>query len=425
MIGRARNFAGGSKQYIDITKIYPKGTGLNITGSGVTIEAWIKAASWADWYSLGYIAGRDDWANNWRNGSVLRVGHNPPHTGNGAVSFNIGNGTRGGTGWTEAYTRGSMTLNTWYFVAGTYNGSYAAAFINGTSLVNMTYPLQNPAGAGINASTYNTNIGDSAYSRLNEGASGGRYFDGIIDEARISNIARSDSWISTEYANQKSPATFEYIGKEETYLCGGVPAPVYVQSKSQSYGAVSQAQITLPGTSTTGDLLVLSFGYDDSALTYFSVSDSKSNAWAQAVGPTDVAGGRAYTLYAKNIAGGGAPVTVTITLSGTPDSVFDVILSEYAGVDTTSPLDQTSSGTGSGTTMDSGAKYLSGVPQLVYGFGAAANAATVDSPYTNRESIMGAFAADQTVFSTGSYHVTATQNPAGQWLLQMATFKGA
>ncbi|HTY52597.1 MAG TPA: DUF2341 domain-containing protein, partial [Methanomicrobiales archaeon] len=299
LIGRARNFAGGSKQYIDVTKIYPKGTGLNITGSGVTIEAWIKAASWADWYSLGYIAGRDDWANNWRNGSVLRVGHNPPHTGNGAVSFNIGNGTKGGTGWTEAYTRGSMTLNTWYFVAGTYNGSYAAAFINGTSLVNMTYPLQNPAGAAINASNYNTNLGDSAYSRLNEGASGGRYFDGIIDEARISNIARSDSWISTEYANQKSPATFEYIGKEETYLCGGVPAPVYVQSKSQSYGAVSQAQITLPGTSTTGDLLVLSFGYDNSALTYFSVSDSKNNAWAQAVGPTDVAGGRAYTLYAK------------------------------------------------------------------------------------------------------------------------------
>ncbi|HTY52161.1 MAG TPA: hypothetical protein VMB35_03095, partial [Methanomicrobiales archaeon] len=172
-------------------------------------------------------------------------------------------------------------------------------------------------------------------------------------------------------------------------------------------------------------LLVLSFGYDNSALTYFSVSDSKNNAWAQAVGPTDVAGGRAYTLYAKNIAGGGAPVTATITLSGTPTSVFDVILSEYAGVDTTSPLDQTSSGTGNSLALDSGAKYLSGVPQLVYGFGAAANAATVDSPYTNRESIMGAFAADQTVFSTGSYHVTGTQNVAGQWLLQMATFKGA
>jgi hypothetical protein len=32
---------------------------------------------------------------------------------------------------------------------------------------------------------------------------------------------------------------------------------------------------------------------------------------------------------------------------------------------------------------------------------------------------------DQTVSSTGSYSVIATQSPAGTWALQMVTFRGA
>ncbi len=427
-IGRARSFVAGSKQYINIPKIYPKGQGLNITGTGVTIEAWIKASSWADWYSLGYIAGSDAWAGGWSNGSILRVGHNSPvHTGAGAVSFSVGNGTKGGTGWTQAYTKGNMALNTWYFIAGIYNGSYAAAFINGTAVVNMTYPAQNPVGASINSSTFSTNIGDSAYSRLCEGAPGGRYFDGTIDEVRISNTARSDSWINTEYNNQKSPSTFYYIGQEESFFCGGgVTAPGFVQSKSQSYGATNTAAITLPGSSGTGDLLVLSFIYDNTGLTVSSVTDSKGNTYTPAVGPTTVGGwGKAYTYYAKNIVGGAGAITTTVTLSGPSTSLLDVYLLEYSGVDATAPLDQTSSGTGSGTVMDSSSKTTTKAPELIYGFGADDNNCTADSPYTNRETTNGQCAADQTVFSTGLYHVTATENPTGAWLLQMATFKGA
>ena len=38
--------------------------------------------------------------------------------------------------------------------------------------------------------------------------------NGIIDEVRISNIARSPEWISTSYANQNNPSTFLLIGEE-------------------------------------------------------------------------------------------------------------------------------------------------------------------------------------------------------------------
>jgi hypothetical protein len=41
------------------------------------------------------------------------------------------------------------------------------------------------------------------------------YFDGIIDEVRVSNVVRSDCWIKTGYSNQNNPSTFYTVGNEE------------------------------------------------------------------------------------------------------------------------------------------------------------------------------------------------------------------
>jgi hypothetical protein len=43
----------------------------------------------------------------------------------------------------------------------------------------------------------------------------GNYFNGIIDETRVSMTARSAGWIQTEYNNQNSPDTFVKVGVEE------------------------------------------------------------------------------------------------------------------------------------------------------------------------------------------------------------------
>jgi hypothetical protein len=43
------------------------------------------------------------------------------------------------------------------------------------------------------------------------------YFNGIIDEVRISNKARSKNWIYTEYNNENSPSTFYSVASEENY----------------------------------------------------------------------------------------------------------------------------------------------------------------------------------------------------------------
>jgi hypothetical protein len=42
------------------------------------------------------------------------------------------------------------------------------------------------------------------------------FLNGIIDEIRISSIARSADWISAEYANQNDPGTFYAVGDEES-----------------------------------------------------------------------------------------------------------------------------------------------------------------------------------------------------------------
>jgi MSHA biogenesis protein MshQ len=44
---------------------------------------------------------------------------------------------------------------------------------------------------------------------------GGRAFQGLIDEVRISSLARSAAWVATSYTNQSDPGTFIQVGDEE------------------------------------------------------------------------------------------------------------------------------------------------------------------------------------------------------------------
>ena len=55
------------------------------------------------------------------------------------------------------------------------------------------------------------------------GSSWQNYFDGTLDEVRISNIARSDCWVQTGYNNQSAPATYVAVSATEQ-----APAPTAV-----------------------------------------------------------------------------------------------------------------------------------------------------------------------------------------------------
>ena len=55
---------------------------------------------------------------------------------------------------------------------------------------------------------------------LNIGLYQGEYFDGSIDELRVSNTAWSPNWIATGYNNQNDSNSFSTGGSEEEYLEG-------------------------------------------------------------------------------------------------------------------------------------------------------------------------------------------------------------
>ena len=71
---------------------------------------------------------------------------------------------------------------------------------------------------GVQQGTNTTTIGAITLNTGNIGAINRTtvqfFFPGSVDEARISNVARSADWVMTEYNNQSSPSTFYTLGAE-------------------------------------------------------------------------------------------------------------------------------------------------------------------------------------------------------------------
>ncbi|EMR75538.1 protein of unknown function (DUF2341) [Thermoplasmatales archaeon SCGC AB-540-F20] len=61
---------------------------------------------------------------------------------------------------------------------------------------------------------YNVDL-DERLGRYSPESSGPYFYDGSMDEVRISKICRSSSWIKTEFENQNNPSSFLSFGPEE------------------------------------------------------------------------------------------------------------------------------------------------------------------------------------------------------------------
>jgi len=86
-------------------------------------------------------------------------------------------------------------------------------------------------------------------------------FNGLIDEARISSVARSADWIETEYTNHSSPSNFYSLSSENGFLISPASVALYT-SQSQQFTATSLCNSAMiwsmpagsPGTLTTSGL---------------------------------------------------------------------------------------------------------------------------------------------------------------------------
>lgn len=159
----------GTDDYVDCGN----NTSVQITGTAITLEAWIYPTAWKTGAFDGNIICKEDNSNN--NGYMLRVG------AGGKVNFALGYANKSWAEMTSAST--VLSLNTWQHVAGTYDGSMMRIYVNGVATDSMAAAI-----SIANASTVNLWLG--AHPTY------GRQYQGILDEVRIWNTCRSTAQLN-------------------------------------------------------------------------------------------------------------------------------------------------------------------------------------------------------------------------------------
>lgn len=179
-IGKAQSFDGVG-DYISV----PNSATLQLSGA-MTIEAWIKLDAFGSGGEVDVIA---------------RKGENNPN--NYQLAIQDSQATLGLDENDDGGLSGPAVLSSglWYHVVGSWDGSTRTVYINGAEAISS------PSTGTIGSDTRPLYMG---------GRPGADLTDGIVDEVRISKVARTSDWIKTEYNNQKSPDTFYTLGAEES-----------------------------------------------------------------------------------------------------------------------------------------------------------------------------------------------------------------
>ncbi len=203
--------------------------------------------------------------------------------------------------------------------------------------------------------------------------------------------------------------------------------PTFVQV-SAATPQISQATVTIayPSAQIAGDANIVAIGWNDATSTITSVTDSAGNAY-QVAAPTTQGSGVSQAIYfapgIRSAAAGANTVTVVFS-QAVPYA--DVRITEYSGLDPTSPFDKTASSSGSGSTATSGNVTTAFPTELVFGAGITTGGFTGSGTgiITRLITVPDAdIVNDRVVTSTGSYAAAATQS--GSWVMQVATFRAA
>ncbi len=184
IIGGANEFDGVGT-YIEI----PSAPSLGLETAG-TISAWAQRGSLDAWHTiLAKGTENDDVAHNY----ALRISRD------NFIEGVLGNGTmsRG----VADFGAPVEDTRTFQYYALTWSVDEMHLYVNGSNVTTMSRsfaPMPNRA-------------------PLTIGRFGGAsdYFDGVIDEVRVSDVPRAPEWIATQYLNQLNPPDFAVVGPEE------------------------------------------------------------------------------------------------------------------------------------------------------------------------------------------------------------------
>lgn len=214
------------------------GSSVQLSGTKITLEAWIYPTAWQPQVFQGNIINKENNAPDY--GYMLRCGEN------GRLNFNLGDGS-----WHERSTpANTLSLNTWQHVAATYDGSKMRLYLNGNLVDSISITLS------FTSSLQNLTLGNWS------NPSTARCFIGSIDEARVWNIARSKAQIQASMNGE---------------LCSPETGLVACYRLNEGIAGGSNA-----GVNTTSDF---SPNNNNGTLSGFSLSGSTSN-WVSGAGLT-------------------------------------------------------------------------------------------------------------------------------------------
>lgn len=181
----------------------------------MSVSLWVKSAT-ADYASNAYPVAMWDFATNDRMWAV--------HVRNGNYKWGLYTSTNGTTLVSQVASQ-SVTTN-WMHVAVT------------TADGGNTWLMQFDGGASETLSDLAGYADQESSLRLGalwNGSAFSNQFSGLLDEVRISNIARSAAWLAAEYGTVAAPATWQTWGAEESKVTA---RPwLYAARRSQIIGA--------------------------------------------------------------------------------------------------------------------------------------------------------------------------------------------
>jgi hypothetical protein len=191
---------------------------LDVTGTAITISAWLKNADFADGVSQRFISKALDSTSEER--TYWMLGQTDTN-GQARLEFRL-RANRITT--TLIASTGNLPLNTWYHAAATYDGSTMRLYLNGIEV-------------GAVEKTGSISRGSNASTNIGRSPEGSNYLRGAIDDVRIYSSVLS----STEVAALMSPGSV-------------VNRPPSVSLSSPADGAIYSAGSTIDVSATARDV---------------------------------------------------------------------------------------------------------------------------------------------------------------------------
>jgi hypothetical protein len=185
IIGSADEF-NGTNNYVMV----PDSSSLDLS-SVFTLEGWIKPSSAQSGVGKQPFNKPDSYVYSYDHG-------NPSYRGTVAIKTSTGS-------WPSPGGPVTVSQNQWYHVVGVYNGTNLITYIDGVQKAIST----DIGAVTLSVNSYNFFIGCG----LTPPSTPSSFFGGVVDEVRVSAIARSSSWVNASYQAIKN--TLLIYGTEE------------------------------------------------------------------------------------------------------------------------------------------------------------------------------------------------------------------